>query len=187
MASALVLAVLLSQLGGKTLALDVPKSTVEFRVNHKLHKVEGRANAVEAKAAVGEDGKILAMVRVPAASLDSGDANRDANMRDVLEVGKYPFVVYKAVAQLPSPLPRGAALDVTMKGELELHGVKRPLEIPAKVEIGDDGTVRVRGTTHVSLDAYHIERPSLLLVKLDDDCRIDVNLVMHDAKVLSSR
>lgn len=186
MAHAIVLALLAAQLGGKTLSIDPAHSKVEFHVDHKLHSVDGRAGNVEAKAAIGDDGKILAMVRLPAASLDSGDANRDSNMRDVLEVGKYPFVVYKAVGQLPSATPSGTPFDITLKGELDLHGVKRPLEIPARVEVTGDGTVRVRGTTRVSLDAFGIERPSLLLVKLEDDCRIAFDLVLRDVK-LSSR
>lgn len=182
MAHAIVLALLAAQLGGKTLSIDPAHSKVEFHVDHKLHSVDGRAGNVEAKAAIGDDGKILAMVRLPAASLDSGDANRDSNMRDVLEVGKYPFVVYKAVGQLPSAIPSGAAFDITLKGELDLHGVKRPLDIPARVELAGDGSVRVRGATRLSLDAFRIERPSLLLVKIEDDCKIDFDLVLREAK-----
>jgi polyisoprenoid-binding protein YceI len=182
MAPALVLALLMSQAGGQTLAIDASRSAVKFHVNHKLHGVTGVAHTVEAKAAIAEDGRVLAMVRVPAASLESGDANRDANMRDVLEAGKYPFVVFKGIATVPYPLPRGAPFDVTLNGELDLHGVKRPLDLPVSVEVAEDGSVRVRGASRFSLEAHQIERPSLLLVKIDDDCRIEVDVLLREAK-----
>jgi polyisoprenoid-binding protein YceI len=181
MAPALVLALLVTQLGGKTLAIDPGSSRIEFRVDHKLHKVVGHAGTVEAKAAIAEDGKVLAMVRVPVASLDSGDANRDANMREVLEAGEHPFVVFKGVGQLPSPQPRGTPFETTLNGELDLHGVKRPLDIPVVVQLADDGAVRVRGRASFSLESFRIERPSLLMIKLDDDCRIEADLLLREA------
>jgi polyisoprenoid-binding protein YceI len=181
-APSLVIALLVAQLGGKTLAIDPSQSKVEFHVDHKLHAVDGRAKSVEAKAVISQDGRVLAMVRVPAASLDSGDANRDSNMRDVLEVGKYPFVIFKGVGELPPALPASAAFELTLKGELDLHGVKRPLDLPLRVEVAQDGSLRARGTTRVSLDAHGIERPSLLLVKIEDGCQIDVDVVLRESK-----
>ena len=181
MAPALVIALAAAQLAGRTLALEPAQSTVRFHVNHKLHKVDGQARTVEAKAAVGPDGRVLAMVRIPVTSLDSGDANRDANMREVLDVARYPFIVFKGVGNVSDTSP-GASTEVTLKGELDLHGVKQPVEVPARVEVAKDGTIRLRGTTHISLEAFRIERPSLLLVKLDDDCRIDLDILLRDAK-----
>ena len=34
----------------------------------------------------------------------------------------------------------------------------------------------------ISLDAYCIERPSLLFVKVEDGCRIDLDLVAREVK-----
>ena len=177
---ALVLSLLVAQLGGRTMEIDTSQSSVKFQITHKFHDVTGVAKTVEAKAAIGEDGKVLAMVRVPAASLDTGHANRDSDMREVLEVGKYPFVVNKGVAAIPSPPPR-EPFDVTLEGELELHGVKRPLDVPLRVETAEDGSMRVRGATKLSLDAFGIERPALLFVKIDDACRIAVDVLIREA------
>ena len=180
MAAALAISLLVAQLGGKTLEIDPSQSSVKFRITHRFHDVTGVAKGVEAKAAIGADGKVLAMIRVPAASLDTGDANRDSDMREVLEVGKYPFVVYKGIAAIPSPTP-SAPFDVTLKGELELHGVKQAVDVPVRVEPAGDGSLRIRGGTSLSLDAFRIERPALLFVKIDDECRIDVDVLMREA------
>jgi polyisoprenoid-binding protein YceI len=165
--------------GVRTLAVDAGTSTIRFHVVHKFHDIAGTSTRVEGKAVMSEDGTVLAMVRVPVATFDSGEANRDANMREVLEASKYPFVVFKGRAQLG----RGAQPTTgpaTMNGEVELHGVKQPVVVPLSVDPSGDGAVRVRGTFDVSLQAHHVERPSLLFVKIDDRCRIDVDLVLRD-------
>src|SRR5512133_2188889 len=157
-------------------AVDAAQSTIRYHVNHKLHAADGRSSSIEGKAIVQPDGKVLAMVRVPVASFDSGDANRDANMRDTLEAGRFPFVVFKGVTSLVMPAALGKVLPATLQGELEFHGVKQQLQVPATLQFASDGSARGTGNVKLSLDAYHIERPSLLMIKLDDACAIEFDL-----------
>ena len=62
--------------------VDAAKSSVRYLLKHKLHPADGRSTSIEGKAVVQPDGKVLAMVRVPVASFDSGDSNRDSNLRE---------------------------------------------------------------------------------------------------------
>jgi polyisoprenoid-binding protein YceI len=163
----------------QSLSVDPAASVVRFHLNHKMHKVDGRSAAVEGKAVIEPDGKVLAMIRIPVATFDSGDANRDANMRETLDAGRFPFVVFKGVSSIMTPVAYGAAAPTTLRGELDFHGVKRPIDVPVSVEFEKDGTARVRGNVAVSLDAYEVERPSLLFVKIDDDCTIQFDLTMR--------
>lgn len=167
---------------GRTFALDPAASRIAFHVTHKLHEVDGVAHDVEARAVLGDDGRVLAMVRLPVAKLDTGDANRDANLRAVMEAEKHPFVTVKAVASTVMPAAHGRAIPMDLTGELDVHGVKTPLAVPVQVELRDDGSARVRGGFPVSLDAHHVERPALLFVKIDDACRIDFDLVLREVK-----
>lgn len=159
----------------QVLTLDPAASAVRFHVSHKLHQVDGSSKQAEGKAILEPDGTVRTMVRIPVQSFDSGDANRDAHMLETLQAGRHPFVVFKGVGRLPAAAP-GAPVAVTLRGELDFHGVKRPLEVPLTVELGRDGSARVRGQFTVSLEAYQVERPSLLLVKLDDPCTIAFDL-----------
>jgi len=163
----------------QALSVDPAASVVRFHLNHKMHKVDGRSAAVEGKAVIEPDGKVLAMVRIPVASFDSGDANRDANMRETLEAGRFPFVVFKGVSSVVAPVSYGPATPATLEGELEFHGVRRPVKVPVSVEFQKDGSAKVRGTLDVSLDAFKVERPSLLFIKVDDDCAIQFDLTMR--------
>ncbi len=173
-----LLALLAAGASPQAYTVDPAHSAIDFHVHHKLHSSDGRSSQIEGKAIVQPDGKVLAMVRVPVQSFDSGDANRDSNMREVLEASKFPFVVFKGVTSLVMPAAQGKAIPTTVEAELEFHGVKQRLEVPATLEFGPDGSARVRGHLELSLDAYKIERPSLLMIKLDDLCKIDFDLAL---------
>ncbi len=166
---------------GGSWVVDAPASTVRYRIVHKLHRVEGVSHELEARAVVKEDGSALAMVRVPMASFRSGDGNRDEHMMEAVEGGKFPYVVFKGTAQL-GPARELPAGPVELRGEVELHGVKTPMVVPVTITPQPDGTLRARGDFEVSLDAHHVERPSLLFVKIDDRCRVELDLVLKAAR-----
>jgi polyisoprenoid-binding protein YceI len=159
--------------------VDPAQSVIKFHVDHKLHASDGRSSKIEGKAVVQPDGKVMTMVRVPVASFDTADANRDSNMRETLEASKYPFVVFKGVTSLALPAATGKAIPATIQGELEFHGVKKPVEVPVTVQFADDGSATVKGKMTVSLEAFKIDRPSLLMIKLDDDCKIELELKLR--------
>lgn len=171
--------------GSRTLAVELGASSLTYRIVHKLHEVEGRSARVEGKAIVQPDGRVLTMVRVPVATFDSGDGNRDAHMQEAVESGKFPFAIVKGVTQLPPGAldgARPATLTATLAGELEFHGVKAPISVPLQVSLEAGGVVRVKGELPVSLDAHGVERPSLLFVKVDDTCKIALDLVLKEVK-----
>ncbi|HET9551353.1 MAG TPA: YceI family protein [Anaeromyxobacteraceae bacterium] len=178
----LALALAADASAGTAYTVEPSRSAVRYHVVHKFHAVTGASSAIEGKAVVAPDGRIMAMVRVPLASFDSGDRNRDENMRDAVGAGRHPFVVFKGVARLAGWTP-AAILPVReearMEGEVELNGVKRPVTAALTVELLPDGTARARGTFAVSLEAFGVERPSLLFVKIDDACRIEVDLALR--------
>jgi polyisoprenoid-binding protein YceI len=185
MLAPLLAALALAAPAGRTFAVDPAASTLRYTLVHKLHTVEGTSRKIEGRAVLQPDGRILAMVRAPIASFDSGDSNRDAHMQEAMEVNAFPFVVAKAAGTFPAVAPAGGAAApaaVTLEGELDLHGVKRPVSLPLELVLSPDGTARAKGRFDVSLDAHRIERPSLLFVKVDDAVRIDVDLVLREVK-----
>jgi polyisoprenoid-binding protein YceI len=166
---------------GSSLTVDPAASTVRYALVHKLHAVDGQSSQIEARTLVQPEGKVLVMVRLPVTSFRTGDANRDEHMLEVLEAGKYPFVVFKGVARIGADgaLPAG---PLEVRGEVEFHGVSRPVTVPVTIDEAPDGGLRVHGTFEVSLDAHHVERPSLLFVKVDDSCRIAFDLLLREPK-----
>lgn len=170
---------------GRIFSADPAKSVVRYHIVHKFHGVSGTSSTIEGKAVLQPDGTVLAMVRVPMASFDSGERNRDADMREAVEARRFPFVVFKGTTRLEGSVlaaTQGSTVQAKMEGEVDLHGVKKPVTVPLTIDLSPDGTARARGSFEVSLDAFRIERPSLLFVKIDDACKIDFDLALRGEK-----
>ncbi len=164
--------------GARAFEVVAADSRVGYAIAHTLHDVRGESRAVEGRLLLLPDGKAQAMVRIPAASFRSGDANRDAHLMEVIEGATYPHVVLKAVG--PASLPERGVAALTLKAQLEFHGQKRELTVPVEVGPLPDGRWRVSSRFTISLDAFAVERPSLMFVKLPDETVIRVELVLRE-------
>src|SRR5512138_1382383 len=112
MIASLAAAVLLSSsLAASTYVVDPAGSVVKFHLHHKMHEVDGRSSQIEGKAVLGDDGRVMTMIRIPTASFDTADANRDSHMRETLDASKFPFVVFKGVTSLAVPVAYGKDVD----------------------------------------------------------------------------
>jgi hypothetical protein len=163
----------------KAFAVDPSGSEVVYHLVHKLHHVDGRTHRVDGRAALLPDGRAQVELRLPLDTFDSGNVNRDAHMKEVLETAKFPTLDLKTLCtglKLPAA---GQTQIVPCKAQIEMHGMKQMQDI--KVEVTPNGDGSVRGVTHfpVSLDAFKIERPSLMFVKVDDAVEIDAKLMFR--------
>jgi polyisoprenoid-binding protein YceI len=112
--------------------LDTTHSTVSFWIRHLgVSKVRGRFDRFDASLAVGAtpaDVEVSATVDV--ASVDTGNADRDAHLRtkDFLDVERFPEMTFTSTAV------SGTGGDWTMEGRLTIAGVTRPVTLA--VEFG---------------------------------------------------
>jgi hypothetical protein len=160
-----------------TYTVNIQKSRLSYTIVHKFHKVKGESKLVQGKAVVKPDGTLQLMVRAPVSSFESGDGNRDQNMRETMHESKYPYVVYKGVGTLKdgaTVLP--PKLDLVLQGELDFHGRKQSEKVTVHVESNGPSAVHATGHFVISLERYQVEKPSLLLIKIDDACAIDFEL-----------
>jgi hypothetical protein len=166
---------------GTLYAIDPGASRLTYRVVHKLHEVEGSSRSIEARALHASDGALQVMARAPVTSFVSGDGNRDEHMLEVIEAGRFPWVVLKAAGRVLPPATLPAQVETVLEGELDFHGVKLPEKIPVILVFAADGSVHVSAHFDVSLERYRVERPSLLFVKVDDACAIVAELTVKKA------
>jgi polyisoprenoid-binding protein YceI len=162
----------------KLYSVDPASSVVKYTLVHKAHTFVGTADkGIEGKAKI-TSGTAQVMVRIPVGNFDSGNSNRDSNMRDTVEATKYPNVELKAVSEGVSPQTSGTSKH-TLKGKLTFHGVTNNVEVP--VEVTWTGkTAKVQGKFSISLEAYKIERPSLLFVRVEDKLDLEVDLTLTE-------
>jgi hypothetical protein len=150
--------------------LDLREGTLTYTVVHKLHEVQGTTHEVEGRALAQADGAVKVQVRAKVASFDSGNSNRDEHMREVTHEAAHPYAEVKGTLSgvtLPLRAPQQAVLHAV----IELNGEKQSQDVPVQLEPADGG-VRARFSFPISLDALKVERPQLLLVKVDDRATI---------------
>ena len=155
----------------------IREGTIRYTLVHKLHEVRGTSHKLEGLAKVQPGGPTLVQVRVPVASFDSGNSNRDSHMREATHEAAHPYVEVKGTLP-PLQLPLAGKTDLPLDAKVELNGEIERQTIP--VTLTQEGqALRAKFSFPVSLDAHHVERPELLLVKVDDKVVIDGDLLFE--------
>jgi polyisoprenoid-binding protein YceI len=166
----------LAQAEGSAFKLDAAQSTLSYRVVHKFHEVHAKTQKLQGAAVIKPEGAQV-QIRAETASFDSDNASRDSHMKEVTEAATYPSVTLKGtLSDLKVPDTFPAEVKTTLKGQLDFHGKTLPVTAPVTLTFADASHVRAVSTFDISLDAYGVERPSLMLVKVDDACHITAEL-----------
>ena len=158
---------------------DLNQGAITYTVVHTLHEVKGTTHALEGRAQVLASGELRVQVRARVVSFDSGNSNRDEHMREATQEPEHPFAEVKGTAQ-GVRLPLAAPLDLQLDATLQLNGLQQQQRIPVRLTAEGSG-VRARFSFSISLDAFHVERPELLLVKVEDRVQIDGDLLFGGA------
>ncbi len=128
-------------------------------------------------------GEVTLAVAVDMATLDTGLSKRNQHMRENhLHTDRYPQAwlrggVLKAVGA--TALPVGGAVSVEFSGELDLHGVRRPVVVPLQLTRPTETSLVVRGEFPVRLADFGIPRPQVLLMKLAEEQRVRVSITLE--------
>lgn len=158
-------------LWGQTKTVDVIKdeSSITYRIDHPLHHIEATSKEgwfrVEIDQAKKEIKSVSAQVDV--LTFDSGNSNRDSHAMEVVEWIKYPDVTFvsTAVTQVVD--------SIIVSGKLTFHGLTKDILMKG-VATWTQGKLSVVGGFELSLTAFKIERPSLLLIPVDDALRFSL-------------
>lgn len=165
---------------------------VEFLSKATLESFTGRTDRIRGHIRCDPDAltdSISVFVEVDLASLETGMGLRDKHMRENhLETDQYPHAVFRGARILPGAppaLPAGAAgapgppVEIPIAGEFALHGVRRPVEVTARVTRLGDGTraLAIECAFEVKLADHRIDRPRFLMMKVSDTQRITLRLV----------
>jgi polyisoprenoid-binding protein YceI len=164
----------LARADGEILSVDGRASSIKYSCVHKLHKFDGKSSSVQGKARLLPDGQAQVMIRVPVESFDSGNANRDAHMKETVEAARFPNVELKAIVDKVNEIA-AAPVDRKVKAAITFHGVTQELEIAVRLHREGEKIV-AHASFQLSQDAFKIDRPSLMFVKVDDPIQIDADL-----------
>ena len=102
----------------------------------------------------------------------------DKELKDiVLLPDQYPDITYQSTNVTAKGLGAGR-YDVKINGNLTLHGVTRPVTIPATVTL-NGSTLRATGEFSIDRDDYKVKATSAAhgLVRVDDDIKFEFDIV----------
>jgi len=148
-------------------------SIVGYRVREKLASLSaesdavGRTNSITGSATIASSGGALTVTAaefsVDMTSIKSDRQMRDNRLRnDGIQTDSFPTSTFKLMTPvaLPSGALTGTAVDVTLHGDLTLHGVTKTVDIPAKAQV-NGGQIQVLGTLSFPFSDYSINAPNI--------------------------
>jgi polyisoprenoid-binding protein YceI len=157
---------------------DFDESTgtfVGFRVKEELQAI-GSTTAVGRTPAVSGtieiDGTTVTAVEIEAdmTQITTNESRRNGAVQRALDTGQFPTATFSLTA--PIELGDGAAsgdpVELSAQGDLTIHGVTTPVEIPLEAQLVDDTAVVV-GSLDVVFADYGVSVPSAPVVLSAED------------------
>jgi polyisoprenoid-binding protein YceI len=150
----------------KQVELLKDESSITYRIVHPLHEIEATSKDATYQLEIDPAKKEIVSVSatVDVTTFDSGNSNRDSHAMEVIDAISYPEVSFVS----SSVTETGDSLKVT--GKLTFHGVTRDIVALAAAKWFVD-KIEVRGSFVLSLTDFKIERPSLLMIPVEDALR----------------
>jgi polyisoprenoid-binding protein YceI len=158
-------------------------SVAGYRVREQLASLPaesdavGRTSAVSGSITLETSGSTTTLtagqITVDTTSITSDKSQRDGRLRtEGLQTDTYPTATFKLTKAVvvPAAALAGTASDITLTGDLTLHGVTKSVDIPAKAQLVD-GTIQVAGSISFPLSDYSIVAPNLggIIVSIADN------------------
>lgn len=168
----------------------------DFTSTFAGYRIEEELSDIGANTAVGRtpdvtgsleiDGETITAVEIEVdmTTLESDKDRRDNQLRGRgLETDRFPTAGFTLTEPIePEELPApGEVIQVTASGDLTLHGVTRPVELPLEATL-EDGLIVVTGSLDVTLTDYEIEAPTgFMVLSVGDVGTIELQLFFSRA------
>jgi polyisoprenoid-binding protein YceI len=153
----------------KKVKADKSGTTITYYLVHPLHKIEGVSKDAECTAEIDAAARAISSVTVAVdvTTFDSGNSNRDSHAMEVIDALEYPESTFTST----KVVERGDSLFAT--GSLTFHGITHDVTIAAKPEWSGSQVV-VNGAFDILLTDYKVERPSLMMIPVENTLRFTV-------------
>ncbi len=146
--------------------IDTTKSSISYSGNHFLHKWSAENNNLSGLIKIDNENILNIGVVAKVADFKSGNSSLDSNSYRVLEALKFPNIIFKSLSVTSI---NGLS---NIKGLIEFHGIEKNIDV--NVELTTMGnTTQMNGEFTLNLSDFSIDRPSLLLRKIDNEIKIE--------------
>ena len=96
-----------------------------------------------------------------------------------MESEKYPYAILDMIIVEDIDYTKDGVYDVTLKGTIEMHGVKQEREIKGKLTIKNGAPVLATAVFDVKLVDHKIKIPKAVVMNIAEVIKVDVELVLE--------
>jgi polyisoprenoid-binding protein YceI len=165
-------------------------SQAGYRVRERLASLSaesdavGRTSDVTGSITLESDGTTTSLtagtLTLDTTTIASNESRRDNRLRsEGLQTDTFPTASFTitAPAEIPATALAGTATDVTLVGDLTLHGVTKSVSIPAQAQLVD-GTIQVAGSISFPLSDFDIVAPNIggFIISIADDGALEFQI-----------
>jgi len=154
--------------------LDPAQTKIEWTLGATMHTVHGtfklKSGTVQFDPKSGDaTGEIV----VDAASGESGDGKRDADMHNkVLESARYPEITFVPKRVVGSLAQQGTS-SIQVQGVFKIHGAEHDFTLPMTVE-NNGGALTASSSFAVPYQDWGMKNPSKMFLHVDS--KVDVSI-----------
>lgn len=142
------------------------ESSITYQLTHPLHEIESTSKDSHCVISVDVEKKEITQVsvQVDVTTFNSGNSSRDSHAMEVIDALSYPEANFTST----NISQNGDSLKVY--GKLTFHGITKDIKIAAALKWTNSKLV-VNGKFEISLTAFKVERPSLLMIPSKDELK----------------
>lgn len=152
--------------------VDSEKSFINYTGKHFLHKWSAENKNISGLIEI--DGESISNIGIVAKVKDfkSGNSSLDSNSYRVLDALRIPNIVFRSSEIVDS-------LDVIkISGTISFHGIEKDLNVLLDKST-ENNTILLAGKFIINLSDFNIERPSLMLQKINNEIEVQINLIFN--------
>ena len=154
------------------LRIDNSISSISYSGTHFLHNWDATNDNITGLIELNDNqiSKIGVIAKVK--DFKSGNSSLDSNSYRVLNALRIPNIVFRSKETVDS-------LDVVnVSGTISFHGIEKDLNVLLDKST-ENNNISLTGKFIINLSDFNIERPSLLLQKINNEIDIDIKLIFN--------
>lgn len=110
-------------------------------------------------------------------TLDTGNGKRDRDMRKTLNIEDYPFAEFFGKMTSDFNTETDSLQEVRVSGLFKIHGKEKQIEVDGTMQMtGND--LQLKANWILNLDDYEIKPPKLLILKVDEEQKIEITMLL---------
>jgi polyisoprenoid-binding protein YceI len=166
-------------------------TVVGYRVRERLASLSadsdavGRTSSVTGSATLEASGDAVSVTaaafEADLTTLTSDDGRRDRRIQEIgLESAQFPTATFALTSpvEVPAEALQGQVVNVTLVGDLTIHGVTKSVSIPAQAQL-NGADIQVLGTLTFPFSDFGMAPPSIGgFVSVQDDATLEFVLVL---------